>query len=255
MIQMANNYLLVFHAVEDINEGIKDAGNDPDFSSPPSWGICRPNIRRAVKVDSLLVFVGYIKPNNYYVKGWFEVGEKIGHHEALEKFPNHRNVIIREGNLDTALRRYKNKDKIKWRYPERKEIYDEKNNNNIPLFLLTIRAKNKTFIQSPEDYHEIDNWKCSRIFGCNKNIFSKCILSNGCHKKGELGNPKYENYIVAKRNRWMDIGRMKIEWKELKTKLFLSMTLKTPKGQHNPIRISDREMNSIIEFLKKRSIV
>lgn len=251
---MANNYLLVFHAVEDINEGIKDAGNDPDFSSPPSWGICRPNIRRAVKVDSLLVFVGYIKPNNYYVKGWFEVGEKIDHHEALEKFPNHRNVIIREGNLDTALRHYKNKDKIKWRYPERKEIYDE-NNNNIPLFLLTIRAKNKTFIQSPEDYHEIDNWKCSRIFGCNKNIFSKCVLSNGCHKEGELGNPKYENYIVAKRNRWMDISRMKIEWKELKTKLFLSMTLRTPKGQHNPIRISDREMNSIIEFLKKRSIV
>ncbi len=250
---MGNNYLLVFHAVEDINEGIKDAGNDPDFSSPPSWGICRPNIRQAVKVGSVLIFVGYIPPNNYYVKGWFEVGGKIGQHKALENFPNRRNVIIKEGNLNMALRRYKNRDSIKWRYPERKEIYDEKNNNNIPLFLLTIRARNKTFIQSPEDYHEIDNWKCSRIFGCNKNIFGKCVLANRCYKEGELKNPKHENYIVAKRERWMDVGRKRIEWKELKTKLFLSTTLRTPKGQHNPIKISDKDVNITIEFLKKRS--
>ena len=250
---MENNYLLVFHAVEDTNEGIKDAGNDPDFSSPPSWGICRPNIRGAVKVGSVLIFIGYIKPGNYYVKGWFEVGEKIGHHKASENFPNRRNVIIREGNLDMALRRYKNRDSIKWRYAERKKIYDERNDNNIPLFLLTVKEKNKTYIQSSEDYHEIDNWKCSRIFNCNTNTFNKCVLSKTCYKEAELGNPKYANYIVAKRGKWMDLGRRKIDWKELKKELFLSVTLRTPKGQHNPVKISDKEASIIIEFLKKRS--
>jgi len=79
------NYLCVFHAVWIGNE-LKDIGDDPCFDYVPTWGICRPNSRKSSKIGDKLFFVGYVKTENrYYVKGWFEIGEKISYDDALSR--------------------------------------------------------------------------------------------------------------------------------------------------------------------------
>lgn len=70
------SYLVVFHANLDPNHGPVDIGDDPCFDPPPTWGICRPPTRRSVRVGTNLFFIGYVAPDQYFVKGWFEVGEK-----------------------------------------------------------------------------------------------------------------------------------------------------------------------------------
>ena len=92
-----HNYVCVFYADPAVQDDVVDLGLDPDFSAPlPTWGICRPNLRRAVRRGSRLVFLGYYpKDRSYLLKGWFEVDETIGYEEALERFPNRRNVIVR----------------------------------------------------------------------------------------------------------------------------------------------------------------
>jgi len=92
------NYLCVFRADQEVHDDVVDLGQDPDFRPPvPTWGVCRPPTRRSVGVGSYIVFLGFYKQDQrYLVKGWMRVGEKINYLEALRRFGNRPNVIIRE---------------------------------------------------------------------------------------------------------------------------------------------------------------
>ena len=69
---MNKSFLIVFHG-QIVNGKIIDIGNDPCFDNPPSWGICRPPTRRAVKIGDTLIFIAKVG-NEYFLKGWFQVG-------------------------------------------------------------------------------------------------------------------------------------------------------------------------------------
>ncbi|MBI5886152.1 MAG: hypothetical protein HZB85_06175 [Deltaproteobacteria bacterium] len=244
------NYLLVFHVIEDDN---KDIGEDPNFENIPSWGICRPNIRRAIAqaVDNgtkvNLFFIGYSKPDKYFIKGWFEVGEKISHIKALERFPSRKNILLKAVPKKPLY--LKKIDDYEWRYKERKEYVGKKFGGEVPYFLFTcIDEKEKYYIQNPADTHQIDNWKCSRIFICDKRQFKKCVDSNFCQKNRQI--ERFENYIVANSEKWIDIGKLLIPWEDIACKLGIFKSLKTPKGQHNALTLSEKEAESLISFLK-----
>ena len=89
---MNKSYLIVFHG-QFVNRKIIDIGDDPCFDNPPSWGICRPPTRQSVKLGDTLIFIGKVD-NEYYLKGWFEVGKKLDYASALSEFPFRKNVII-----------------------------------------------------------------------------------------------------------------------------------------------------------------
>lgn len=63
----APHYLCVFRAAEDITNDVIDIGQDPDFRPPATWGICRPNIRRAVRPGNHTVFLGYFPSTGQYL--------------------------------------------------------------------------------------------------------------------------------------------------------------------------------------------
>jgi hypothetical protein len=70
------NFALVFLADTDSNGKFIDKGDDPCFAMPPTWGICRPNIRNATGLlpKSNLIFIARVIVNEerkYYLKGIF----------------------------------------------------------------------------------------------------------------------------------------------------------------------------------------
>lgn len=223
---------------------IQDVTEDPCFEKVPSWGICRPPTRRSINIGDNLFFVAYYKElEKYYVKGWFEVGEKISYFDALNRFPIRRNVII---SLKESSAR-----NTKWRYREaRNETFTHFGNNNIPEWLEQINVSEGTFYQNPEDDHEIDNWKCRRIFHCKTANFRDCIQKNTC-LKNNVSFEDYKNYIVSSQTNWVDVGSKLIRYNTLKDATGFTKSLRTPKGQHNVLRCDDYK-NSFIEFLRNQ---
>ena len=225
------SYLIVFHG--DIKEFcskgiIKDISDDPCFDNPPTWGICRPTTRKYVNIGDNLFFIAYYKPlNEYYLKGWFEIGEKITYFDALKRFPNRKNVIIANNK---KLNR-----KFVWRYKDLKKAYQKKY-SKIKQWLEVINSNNKQYFQNPLDEHEIDNWKCRRIFHCRAKQFLECIKKNKCIMESEFLNKK--NYIVANESKWKDVSNSKINFITFLKSKNIQIAIKTPKGQHNVIDCS-----------------
>jgi hypothetical protein len=238
-----NNKLCVFKAQWE-GDKLIDVGNDPCFDHLPTWGICRPNIRKSLIIGSRVFFIGYVKDENkYFVKGWMEVGEKISYIEALNRFPNKENVIISKEN---------NHRELKWRYKELKQFYTQLETKNTD-FLAQINSKEGVFYQNPIDDHEIDNWKCRRIFHCDKRKFTGCASIGNCALDDiSIELDKYKNYIVANPNKWGEYGKFRIEYEEIRDIAGINKNIKTPKGQHNALNLSDEGMDKIIKYLSNR---
>jgi len=243
------NYLCVFRADPDVVDDVADLGRDPDFGPPlPTWGICRPSTRRSVKVGSYVVFLGYY-PNDrrYLVKGWLRVGDKIGYLNALERFPDRPNVIIRDdtavGDRAPTMRGWKREDlreEVKGRYRTVE-----------PDFLTRIHQGTRTLVQLPGDPHEIDNWKCQRMFLCRKAQLARCIDYGQCKREKEF--PALDGYIVAAPGEWRDVGPLRTDWHmvvpdSLRARLE-ARPLRTRYGQHNARTLSLAEVEAIIEAL------
>jgi hypothetical protein len=236
------NYLCVFHAAW-ISDELKDIGDDPCFDYVPTWGICRPNVRKSIKIGERLFFVGYVQTENkYYVKGWFEVGEKISYEDALSRFPGRANVIIS---------RLESERDCKWRDRKLKRYFEASGRQN-PDFLKVIVSQEGEFFQSPIDEHEIDNWKCRRIFHCRSKTFKSCVDLGRCQLNG-TSLKLYSNYVVANPNCWAECGNLKIDFDELRAETGFSKPLRTPKGQHNVLSLYDVEINRMIDYLKCRT--
>lgn len=164
---MNKSYLIVFHGDIDTlckEKKIIDISDDPCFDGIPTWGICRPPTRKTIDIGDKLFFIGYYKKiKKYFFKGWFEVGDKISYNEALKRFPNRKNVIISKS--------VKQNLNINWRYKELESEFKNQYGDNIPDWLKQVKVKEGTFYQNNLDNHEIDNWKCRRIFHCSSKQF------------------------------------------------------------------------------------
>lgn len=232
------NYLCVFHA-NWIDAELKDISDDPCFDPVPTWGICRPPYRKSIDVGDRLFFVGYVKSENkYYVKGWFEVGEKISYDQALVRFANRSNVIISKT---------RNERNDKWRYSDL-EKYFEKSSYKDLEFLKVIKSQEGIFFQNPNDDHEIDNWKCRRIFHCRADKFKNCVDFGECQLNG-ISLRLYSNYIVANPEEWAEYSKIKCDFDEIRDMTGFYKQLRTPMGQHNVLKLTDLEINKMIEHL------
>ena len=238
---MNKTFLIVFHG-EIINGKIIDIGEDPCFDSIPSWGICRPPTRKAVKLGDTLIFIAKVE-NNYFLKGWFDVGEKLDYLSALKEFPTRRNVIISKT---------KSTKEINWRYGSLKKSFKNKNGHTNPTFLSDIQTTSGTFYQSITDDHQIDNWKCRRIFHCHSKQFEECISKNSCLKNGSIITAvEYKNYVVAAPNNWADLDFLKITFDEIAKATNFPTPIRTPKGQHNILRF-DEYKQKLFELIERR---
>jgi len=222
-------YLVTFIADETVKNGLRDVGDDPYFDNLPTWGICRPNYRKSISVGDILFFLGFLKVRNQYIlKGWFEVGEKINYLKALERFPNRRNVIVsRETN---------NLREIKWRYRDLKRCFDCLKINDLS-WLKEITFGDYKLYQNPIDQHEIDNWKCRRIFHCQSKQFINCMKHKTCKKKSEF--PDKCNYVVANPQKWADVSNLKITLDDIREYTGFQKSIITPRNQHNVLKFDD----------------
>ncbi len=240
------NYLCVFRADQEVHDDVVDLGHDPDFRSPvPTWGICRPPTRRSVGVGSYIVFLGYYKEDqSYLVKGWMRVGEKISYLEALKRFGNRPNVIIREGPQT------KSSAPMSWtrKHKDLQKLTRDRYGTDRPLFLTTINFKNQAYVQFEEDPHEIDNWKCRRMFRCQTKQLRRCIEAGVCKRETEF--PDLTDYIVAAEGEWQDVGPQHLDWLTVAPTCLRDKSLRTPLNQHNVLLLSDAEVMEIVGALK-----
>jgi hypothetical protein len=144
----APHYLCVFRAAEDITDDVIDLGQDPDFRPPTAtWGICRPNIRRAVRPGSYVVFLGYFPATRQYLmKGWLRVAESISYLHALERFPDRPNVIIRDADAVAGLPAVPRG----WKREDLRDQAWQKTGTLTPGFLTTIDLAHRHLVQLPE---------------------------------------------------------------------------------------------------------
>lgn len=238
------HYLCVFRADENITDDVVDLGQDPDFRQPTAtWGICRPNIRRAVRPGSHVVFLGYFASADLYLlKGWLRVSESIGYLQALERFPDRPNVIIREAAAVTGLAAVPRG----WKRPDLRQQAQEQTGTSESGFLTTITTSGRTIVQLPADDHEIDNWKCQRMFLCRRSKLSACIAAEECLREPEF--PSLVGYIVADAQR--DLGASRLEWRATAPASLARIQLKTPRNQHNPIRLSASDVAAIMAITR-----
>lgn len=227
--------LIVFHA-DWKNGKLMDVGNDPCFNEneTPSWGICRPPVRRSIKVGDTVIFLGYVKSTKqYFLKGWFEVGEKIPYWEALQRFSNRENVII--GQHPKPL------ENSRWRHDRSFADQLNENGRGIPNFLKEIKAQEGTFFQSSADGHEIDNWKCRRIFHCHKKQFAQCMVSGAC-QKDNISLSMYANYVVGHPERYADLDFLNIDGMDLLAAMGVIKPIRSPYNQLNPINLTEEQL-------------
>lgn len=238
---MSKHYVCVFKADPRRRDNLIDIGGDPDFSEPlPTWGICRPDVRNYVKKNCLLFFVGnYIGTNEYYIKGFFQVGEIISYKDALDRFPNRRNVIIRKSDEVLLMNNM-------WEESNRKKKVHKLYGDLYPDFLTKIKCSNGTYVQNPLDDHPLDNWKCKRIFRCKNEKVNDCINNNICIKDGEFSYTK--GYIVSSEI-WSDIGNYMIPWDQVCPKSKMQRKLKVyvyGRPRHPPMLLNDKEVSELL---------
>jgi hypothetical protein len=240
-----SSYLVVFHGDGNKRNKMIDLSDDPCFKKPPTWGICRPPTRKSVSLGDYLFFIAYYKIcRQYYFKGYFKVGDKISYDTALKRYNNRLNVII------TNQRGH---NQIKWRYKDLEKAYTNKYGTKIKSWLTVIKVKEGRFYQNPNDKHEIDNWKCRRIFHCDKKQFLNCINYDRC-AKNNISLTNFSNYIVADKNDWFDLGPFWIDLPTLKKQTGFSLQITTPKGQHNVLKC-DQYHDSFMNLINKHKSV
>jgi hypothetical protein len=235
-------FLVVFHGEWQGNKVI-DISDDPCFNSPPSWGICRPPTRKAIRKGDTIIFIANIG-KDYFLKGWFEVKDKLDYLSAMIRFPSRLNVII------SSTFKARSDD---WRYKDLKKAFKKKYNSTIPSFLLYLKVQEGTFYQNPKDDHELDNWKCRRIFLCKNKDFQKCTIANRCLKDNvSIMDAKYKNYIVANKGKWEDVDRLKITFDEICKATGFNKSIITPKHQHNVLRFDDFK-DRLLDYISEKS--
>lgn len=233
----ARHWLCVFWINEAILDDVIDVGEDPDFSDPvPTWGICRPNIRGALRKGDSVTFVGFARTaRRYLYKGSFTVAESLTYVKAVQRFPTRRNVIIRGPEAGAHA-------SDKWTSKRLRERAVAELGTPTPTLLTHIQAgADGVYVHSPDDDHPVDNWKCRRIFRCQTRQLEKCLTVSGCIKEALF--PELCGYIVADGD-WSDAGGALIPWTEVAPPRLVGAG-RTPVGQHNPMPMDVAELAAV----------
>jgi hypothetical protein len=240
---VSKTFLIIFHG-QIVNGKIIDIGDDPCFDNPPTWGICRPTTRRAIKEEDTLIFIAKVD-TDYFLKGWFQVAEKLDYPSALKRFPNRQNVIISMTPSQHI---------IEWRYKNLEKSYIKTHGPATPNFLMSLNTSHGTFYQSKTDGHETDNWKCRRILLCRSKQFEECILANTCFKNGvSLTKVEYKNYVVADVEHCEDLDHLRITLDEIVKATNFPTNIRTPKNQHNVLRF-DNYKQKFLELVATKTL-
>ncbi len=160
------------------HEDLHDVGDDPCFSPPaPSWGICRPDVRSRLEVDQSVLFVAFHRPTKtYYARAILRVSEIISHVEAARRLPGRNNLLLTR-RCPGPVAKWRHEP---WRHPDL-EV------KRTPRFLVSaVDSAGRRWFHSPQDAHEIDNWKCRRIFLCRRPRLERCLRGGQCEKEGQV---------------------------------------------------------------------
>jgi hypothetical protein len=239
------NFALVYLVDNDPTGQLMDVGDDPCFTSPPTWGICRPDIRNSndLSKDSRLLFIARVREKDsmkYYIKGYFRVQSKVNVVNAFNRFKNRKNVII--SDFVRTQPEIFNDDNIKAMFSV----------SGLPEFLTQIEYQGKVFYHKSIDDHAVDNWKCRRIYNCKKSSLANCLKKNKCTKESQNFDLK-ENYIIGYFNDYKDWNKFRIEWCEIAELISKPVSLKIPKGNRHPeIELSNEEFDLIVKHMNNK---
>ncbi len=240
---LKKNFGLVY-AVEkgDPTGTLRDVSDDPSFKRPPTWGICRPDVRNSphLQIGSYLVFIASYN-KKLYVKGCFKVADKINVVKALGRFKKRQNVII-------SLYNFGLQKKI-WQYEDRQTIWEKGHGTKIPKIFKSFKFNSTKYYQRKKDDHNMDNWKCTRIHNCNFKSFEKCVQAGYCIKDRTNIILKL-NYIVGDRNEFYDWNQKRIEWHKVAPILKKPSTLRNGANKHPDFEFSDDEIAKLIDLME-----
>ena len=127
----------------------------------------------------------------------------------------------------------------------KKKIVEQKYGNKIPAFLKQIKYEEEIFGQNSTDDHEIDNWKCQRIFLYNFKQFCKCIEKDNCEKENLFDNQK--GYAIA--SEWEDFSKFRIKWKDVCPQIFQS------KNYYEKTMYGIKDIHGVRDFKTAQSIM
>jgi len=96
----------------------KTTDNDPHFwNSPPTWGICRPDFLRNVKIGD---FVFYVLPSKIklpqMIFAYIKVKEIITHDKAYKRFPLKRMIPYSKPKGNILVDEYGNYNRLDYGY-------------------------------------------------------------------------------------------------------------------------------------------
>jgi hypothetical protein len=161
-------WLLVYLASSRLpGERWVDIGNDPELrTSPMTWGICRPNVRRWVDVGDELYFIAYRKDAGYHLSARLSVTELISPAEALARFPGRCNVILDHvppaDSVEDGVRRYleQHRRELAWAKGDRDRARIALATDKVDPSILrdfTVEIDGTPYVHAYYDEH--DDWK------------------------------------------------------------------------------------------------
>lgn len=232
------NYVCVYMA-DPSSPAMNDVLNDPDLDPPcPTWGICRPNIRRAIQPGKSIIFLArFPDSDELWIKGIVCVEEKLPYDKALSRFKGRRNVIVEKvgasGPHTTVFPK-------KWHYRKRQKLDSKK----VRRMLATFTHRGVTYEHAQHDvpHHTPDNWKCGRIFLCNGRQFESCVKTGHCERESQLHDKRYANYIVGQETVHLP-GRF-IRWSEVAPEGL--RTIPAIRGRYHARKISDQDLVAVV---------
>ncbi len=141
------------------------------------------------------------------------MAESISYLQALERFPDRPNVIIRDAEATAGIPAVARG----WKREGLRDQAWQKTGTLTPGFLTKIDLPHRRLVQLPSDDHEIDNWKCQRMFLCRRSQLSACIAAESCLREQQF--PSLRGYIVA--DAQCDLGPDRLEWQSVAPRAWL----------------------------------
>lgn len=261
-----------------------DDSNDPDFRGLPfSWGICRPELRRAVEAGEYLFFVARDQEgwSGLYLKGFFRVAENISVAEALarQNLRSRQNVIIDElppnREVRSALADYWEQHGCPGPNAQRRR-HGKHNARTVPtledatLGSWIFEDGGRTFVHRSGDYHEADDGRCGRIFNCRIKQRDACLQAGGapvCTQRSKAGVAQTRGYIVGDERdcasydsppAWEDVVRsLGTEYDALVRKCFTcrgrnSIPYGRLRGQVNALKLAHQQVTELRDLCLSR---
>jgi hypothetical protein len=175
------------------------------------------------------------------------VGEKIGYLNALERFRDWPNVIVRELTGHQA-RQPKSFAAVRWKRKALQQETLHRYGTDSRRFLTTIHHEDRVYVQFDEDSHEFDNWKCQRMFLCQETQLKRCIRAGVCLREPEFTH--LTGYVVAAEDGWQDVGCLRLDWRAVAPPSLRDRSLRT-RGRHNALRLPGAEVMEIVSVLSE----